>query len=145
MAKQNLNNLKEESVGILSTLNDISKLIAQNADKLSKATGDSASTFRESFSASKKLADELLKLDEETLANAKERQKLEGQFRAVNSEINKLTANPGLMLFGLMYVFVPCTNCSVKKLPEVKLSDAVLDAIDNAVTFPKTEPVILKV
>jgi Flp pilus assembly protein TadG len=98
MAKQNLNNLKEESVGILSTLNDISKLIAQNADKLSKATGDSASTFRESFSASKKLADELLKLDEETLANAKERQKLEGQFRAVNSEINKLTAKRNAFL-----------------------------------------------
>ena len=98
MAKQNLNNLKEESVGILSTLNDISKLIAQNADKLSKATGDSASTFRESFSASKKLADELLKLDEETLANAKERQKLEGQFRTVNSEINKLTAKRNAFL-----------------------------------------------
>ena len=98
MAKQNLNDLKEESIGILGTLNDISKLIAQNADKLSKATGDSASTFKESFSASKKLADELLKLDEETLANAKERRKLEGQFKAVNSEINKLTAKRNTFL-----------------------------------------------
>jgi hypothetical protein len=98
MAKQNLNDLREESVGILSTLNDISKLIAQNADKLSKATGDSATTFRESFSASTRLANELLKLDEETLANAKERQKLEGQFKAVNSEINKLTAKRNTFL-----------------------------------------------
>ncbi len=65
MAKQNLDNLKEESVGILGTLNDISKLITQNATKLSKVTGDSASTFKESFSASKKLAEELLKLDED--------------------------------------------------------------------------------
>ena len=46
MAKQNLNDLKEESVRILGALNDISKLIAQNADKLSKATGDSAATFK---------------------------------------------------------------------------------------------------
>jgi hypothetical protein len=98
MAKQNFDNLKEESVGILSTLNDISKLIAQNADKLSKVTGDSASTFKESFSASKKLADELLKLDEETLANAKERANLDKQFKAVNSEINKLTAKRNTFL-----------------------------------------------
>jgi len=99
MAKQNnFNNLKEESVGILSTLNDISKLIAQNADKLSKATGDSAATFKESFSASKKLADELLKLDEETLANAKEREKLDKQFKVVNNEINKLTAKRNAFL-----------------------------------------------
>ncbi len=98
MAKQNFDNLKEESVGILSTLNDISKLIAQNADKLAKATGENASTFKESFSASKKLADELLKLDEETLANAKERQKLENQFRSVNKEINILTAKRNTFL-----------------------------------------------
>ncbi len=98
MAKQNFDNLKEESVGVLNTLNDISKLIAQNADKLSKVTGDSASTFKESFSASKKLADELLKLDEETLANAKERANLDKQFKAVNSEINKLTAKRNTFL-----------------------------------------------
>jgi hypothetical protein len=98
MAKQNLDNLKEESVGILSTLNDISKLITQNADKLAKATGDNANTFRESFSASKKLANDLLKLDEETLANAKERQRLEGQFRTVNKEINSLTAKRNAFL-----------------------------------------------
>jgi len=96
--KQNFDNLKEESVGVLNTLNDISKLIAQNADKLSKATGDSASTFKESFSASKKLADELLKLDEDTLANSKERAKLDKQFKAVNSEINKLTAKRNAFL-----------------------------------------------
>jgi hypothetical protein len=96
--KQNFDNLKEESVGILSTLNDISKLIAQNANRLSKATGDSASTFKESFSASKKLAEDLLKLDEETLANAKERANLDKQFRSVNGEINKLTAKRNTFL-----------------------------------------------
>jgi len=96
--KQNFDNLKEESVGILSTLNDISKLIAQNANKLSQVTGDSASTFKESFSASKKLAEDLLKLDEETLANSKERAKLDKQFKDVNSEINKLTAKRNAFL-----------------------------------------------
>jgi hypothetical protein len=98
MAKQNLDNLKEESVGILGTLNDISKLITQNATKLSKVTGDSASTFKESFSASKKLAEELLKLDEESLANSKDRQTLEGQFKKVNQEINSLTAKRNTFL-----------------------------------------------
>jgi hypothetical protein len=98
MANPNLNDLREESVGILSTLNDISKLIAQNADKLSKATGDSAATFRESFSASTRLANELLKLDEETLANAKERANLDKQFRSVNKEINSLTAKRNTFL-----------------------------------------------
>jgi hypothetical protein len=43
-----------------------------------------------------------------------------------------------------MYVFVPVTNCSVKKLPKFKSNDAVLKAIDSAVTLPWVDPVIVK-
>lgn len=59
-------------------------------------------------------------------------------------EINTILDWPGLILLVLMYVLVPCINCNVKKLPKLKSNEAVLDAIESAVTFPCVDPVIIK-
>ena len=59
-------------------------------------------------------------------------------------ETNNILDWPGLILLGLMYVFVPATNCNVKKLPKFKSHEAVLEVIDNTVTLPWVEPVIIK-
>jgi hypothetical protein len=47
------------------------------------------------------------------------------------------------MFDGLIRVLLPLTNCSVKKLSRAQLSEAVLEAIVKALTFPLSEPVIV--
>jgi hypothetical protein len=55
----------------------------------------------------------------------------------------KILVCPGSILLGLIKVFVPCTNCNVKKFPVLKFIEAVFEEIDNAVTFPLVEPVTI--
>lgn len=77
----------EESVGILSSLNDISKIIGDNAKNLSQATQDSGESFNISFNAAKKLGNELAGISSKDLKDRTFKAKLDRQVVAVEREL----------------------------------------------------------
>lgn len=77
----------EESVGILNSLNDISRIIGNNARNLSQATQDSAASFNTSFNAAKKLGKELAGISSKDLKDRTFKAKLDRQVVAVEREL----------------------------------------------------------
>lgn len=77
----------EESTSILTSLNDISQVINDNARNLSQATQDSAASFKTSFSASKKLGEELSRISAKDLKDRKFRQQLDNKVKAAEREL----------------------------------------------------------
>jgi len=58
-------------------------------------------------------------------------------------DINRVVVWPGVILLGLIKVLVFGTSCKVKKLPLFKFNDAVFEAIDKALVFSITDPVVI--
>ena len=65
-----LDTLKKDSQSIFENLNDISKLITDSAKELSKATGDSAASYKSSFAGAIKLSDKLRSYSKEDLKDS---------------------------------------------------------------------------
>lgn len=85
-----LDTLKQESQSIFENLNDISKLITDSAKELSKATGDSAESYKSSFSGAIKLSDKLRSLTKAELKDRNATKKVAGMVAAAEKEIVKL-------------------------------------------------------
>lgn len=85
-SQETLHNFGQEAISVLGSINDISKLISENASKLQKVTGDSAKTFKEEFNAAKKLADALASTSRETITSRREQSLVEKKILAAQKE-----------------------------------------------------------
>lgn len=77
----------EDATGILTSLNDITKIIGDNAKKLEDLTGDSAESFEVKFSSAKKLAGELKGISANDLKDRDSKKKLDQKVLAVEKEL----------------------------------------------------------
>jgi len=72
LSEDDIKDIRSEAVGLSNDLDSISKKISSALSNVSKTLGESTSAFKESFNASKSLADAISKVDAKTLASKKE-------------------------------------------------------------------------
>lgn len=77
----------EESISILNSIEDISKVITTSAKNLSQATQDSVASFGTSFNAAKKLGKELAGISANDLKDRNFKKKLDRQVLAAEKEL----------------------------------------------------------
>jgi hypothetical protein len=90
MSSDEFKKLGEDAISLQTSLNSISSLLKQNATELTKATGDSAKAFADSFNEAEKLSKLVSKTDGESLKNKSTQANLAKQITKSQSEIVKV-------------------------------------------------------
>jgi hypothetical protein len=92
LSEDDIKDIRSEAVGLSNDLDSISKKISSALSNVSKTLGESTSAFKESFNASKSLADAISKVDAKTLASKKEQAKFQDKVRKAQEEATRLEA-----------------------------------------------------
>lgn len=86
LSSQEFEKIRQDAISTADAIKDISKIIGDNARAISKATGDSAAKFKDSFSASNALAKELSNISAEDLKIKGKSQQIEKKVQAALKE-----------------------------------------------------------
>ena len=86
LSSQEFEKMRQDAISTADAIKDISKIIGDNARAISKATGDSAAKFKDSFSASNTLAKELSNISAEDLKIKGKSQQIEKKVQAALKE-----------------------------------------------------------
>lgn len=93
--ENSLQDIQQSAIGTVNTLDQIGKSIAESLKTVSKLTGESTQGYKENFSAGKKLAEEIAKVDAATLSSRKQQAVFQDKVRKATEEATKLEARAG--------------------------------------------------
>lgn len=149
LSSQEFEKIRQDAISTTDAIKDISKIIGDNARAISKATGDSAAKFKDSFSASNALAKELSNISAEDLKIKGKSQQIEKKVQAALKEQIGLrskqqsllrqaavaTGREKELLEGIAELYAEAANNIDAQVDNTKKLHGELKRIDKSVKF----------